>query len=113
MFNQVKFVQSVNINMLRNRSIFVSGLILFIISSGYKEIITNKTDTTIKAQYHLSLGNVVAIQHKDGINSLYAHQQEYQVKVDDTVKQGKVIGYVGATINNKGHHFLDLNDLFF
>ncbi|MDQ8230921.1 peptidoglycan DD-metalloendopeptidase family protein [Enterococcus faecium] len=67
-------------------------------------IYASKAGTVIKAEYHSSWGNVVAIQHKDGTTSLYAHQQEYQVKVDDTVKQGEVIGYVGSTGNSTGSH---------
>lgn len=67
-------------------------------------IYASKAGTVIKAEYHPSWGNVVAIQHEDGTTSLYAHQQEYQVKVDDTVKQGEVIGYVGSTGNSTGSH---------
>ncbi|OTO82759.1 N-acetylmuramoyl-L-alanine amidase [Enterococcus faecium] len=67
-------------------------------------IYASKAGTVIKAEYHPSWGNVVVIQHEDGTTSLYAHQQEYQVKVDDTVKQGEVIGYVGSTGNSTGSH---------
>ena len=46
----------------------------------------------------------VAIEHEDGTTTLYAHQQEYQVKVGDKVKQGQIIGYVGSTGNSTGSH---------
>ncbi|EOA8345858.1 peptidoglycan DD-metalloendopeptidase family protein [Enterococcus hirae] len=67
-------------------------------------IYASKKGTVIKAEFHLSWGNVVAIEHEDGTTALYAHQQEYQVKVGDKVKQGQIIGYVGSTGNSTGSH---------
>lgn len=60
--------------------------------------------TVIFAQYHDSWGNYVAIQHSNGITSLYAHQSMIAVNVGDTVIQGQVIGYVGSTGNSTGPH---------
>ncbi|MDC4248080.1 peptidoglycan DD-metalloendopeptidase family protein [Enterococcus faecium] len=67
-------------------------------------IFASKAGTVIKAEFHPSWGNVVAIEHEDGTTALYAHQQEYQVKVGDKVKQGQIIGYVGSTGNSTGSH---------
>ncbi|HGF8315491.1 TPA: glucosaminidase domain-containing protein, partial [Enterococcus faecium] len=67
-------------------------------------IYASKAGTIIKAEFHPSWGNVVAIKHEDGTTALYAHQQEYQVKVGDKVKQGQIIGYVGSTGNSTGSH---------
>ncbi|NBA40367.1 peptidoglycan DD-metalloendopeptidase family protein [Enterococcus hirae] len=64
----------------------------------------SKAGTVIKAEFHPSWGNYVAIEHEDGTTALYAHQQEYQVKVGDKVKQGQIIGYVGSTGNSTGSH---------
>ncbi len=58
----------------------------------------------IKAEFHPSWGNYVAIEHEDGTTALYAHQQEYVVKVDDEVEQGRIIGFVGSTGNSTGSH---------
>lgn len=63
-----------------------------------------KAGKVIKAEYHYSWGNYVVIQHEDGTTALYAHQQQYSVKVGDTVTQGQVIGYVGSTGNSTGSH---------
>lgn len=63
-----------------------------------------KDGTVIKAEYHPSWGNYVAIEHADGMTTLYAHQQQYIVKVGDKVKQGQTIGYVGSTGNSTGPH---------
>ncbi|MEB8418518.1 peptidoglycan DD-metalloendopeptidase family protein [Enterococcus casseliflavus] len=67
-------------------------------------IYASQAGTVIRAEYHPSWGNYVAIQHEDGTTALYAHQQEYQVKVNDQVKQGQIIGYVGSTGNSTGSH---------
>lgn len=67
-------------------------------------IYASKAGTVVKAEFHPSWGNYVAIDHEDGTTALYAHQQEYQVKVGDKVKQGQIIGYVGSTGNSTGSH---------
>ncbi|MGL9796342.1 glucosaminidase domain-containing protein [Enterococcus sp. DIV1283b] len=67
-------------------------------------IYASKAGTVIKAEFHPSWGNYVAIGHEDGTTALYAHQQEYQVKMGDKVKQGQIIGYVGSTGNSTGSH---------
>ncbi|OTO22136.1 hypothetical protein A5816_002808 [Enterococcus sp. 3G1_DIV0629] len=67
-------------------------------------IYASKTGTVIKAEFHPSWGNYVAIEHEDGTTALYAHQQEYQVEVGDHIKQGQIIGFVGSTGNSTGSH---------
>lgn len=67
-------------------------------------IYASKAGTVVKAEFHPSWGNYVAIEHEDGTTSLYAHQQEYKVEVGDKVKQGQIIGYVGSTGNSTGSH---------
>ncbi len=67
-------------------------------------IYASKAGTVVKAEFHPSWGNYVALEHEDGTTALYAHQQEYQVKVGDKVKQGQIIGYVGSTGNSTGSH---------
>lgn len=64
----------------------------------------SKNGTVIRAQYHPSWGNYVAIEHDDGTTTLYAHQQEYIVTVGDRVEQNQIIGYVGSTGNSTGSH---------
>lgn len=63
-----------------------------------------KQERSLKQSFTLHGGNYVAIEHEDGTTALYAHQQEYQVKVGDKVKQGQIIGYVGSTGNSTGSH---------
>ncbi|MBO0456605.1 peptidoglycan DD-metalloendopeptidase family protein [Enterococcus hulanensis] len=64
----------------------------------------SKKGRVTKAEYHYSWGNVVAIEHEDGMTTLYAHQQQYIVQPDDQVEQGQIIGYVGSTGNSTGNH---------
>ena len=42
-------------------------------------------------------GKVIKIEHKDGYVTLYAHQSRLKAKVDDIVKKGDIIGFVGST----------------
>jgi len=60
----------------------------------------------IKAYYSATYGNVVTIQHGEGIRTLYAHMSKFSkyARVGKRIKQGQVIGYVGATGRVTGAH---------
>jgi murein DD-endopeptidase MepM/ murein hydrolase activator NlpD len=49
-------------------------------------------------------GNVVAIDHGNGFQSLYAHLESLNVGCLAYVTQGDVIGYMGSTGNSSGPH---------
>jgi len=52
-----------------------------------------------------SYGNRIEIQHGDNITTLYAHLSRYgNYRVGDRVRQGDLIGYVGATGGATGPH---------
>jgi len=49
-------------------------------------------------------GNVVVIDHGDGISSMYAHQSKILVSENQQVERGEVIGKVGSTGWSTGPH---------
>lgn len=58
----------------------------------------------IKAGYNTAYGNMVMIDHGNGIVTLYAHGSEILVKTNQTVKQGQPVLKVGSTGYSTGPH---------
>jgi murein DD-endopeptidase MepM/ murein hydrolase activator NlpD len=50
------------------------------------------------------LGGTVAIDHGQGLETMYLHMSKLNVAVGDHVAKGDVIGYVGATGRANGPH---------
>ncbi|MBQ9270645.1 MAG: M23 family metallopeptidase [Alphaproteobacteria bacterium] len=49
-------------------------------------------------------GNMVIIDHGQGLQTIYAHLKEAKVREGDTVRQGDIIGLVGKTGRSTGPH---------
>lgn len=49
-------------------------------------------------------GNWLAIDHQNGLITLYAHLSAKKVKVDEEIKKGQIIGYMGSTGFSTGSH---------
>jgi len=62
------------------------------------------TGVVISAEYDGSYGNKTVVQLPDGTELWYCHQSAFMVSVGDTVRQGEVIGLVGATGHVTGSH---------
>jgi len=56
------------------------------------------------SEFHAGYGNMVEIDHGNGLVSRYAHASKRLVKVGDVVLRGQVIGEVGSTGRSTGPH---------
>ncbi|MFC2075969.1 M23 family metallopeptidase [candidate division KSB1 bacterium] len=50
------------------------------------------------------LGKIIRIDHGNGIRTLYGHMSNYNVQMNQQVKRGDIIGYVGDTGKATGTH---------
>lgn len=73
-------------------------------------IVAADSGTVIQAGFGVSgsgyggYGNVVAIDHGNGVVTMYAHMSRVAVSVGSTVAKGQTIGYVGSTGQSTGNH---------
>ena len=58
----------------------------------------------ILAGYSGGYGNLIVIDHGNGLATAYAHQSRLGASVGQEVSQGDVIGYVGSTGFSTGPH---------
>ena len=56
------------------------------------------------ARYSSGYGRIVVVRHYNGLETGYAHLSEYQVKANDTVTAGDIIGIGGKSGNARGSH---------
>ncbi|MEJ7624723.1 MAG: M23 family metallopeptidase [Pyrinomonadaceae bacterium] len=69
--------------------------------------------TVIHAAYKGGYGNMVEIDHGNGLTTRYGHLSRLESTQGDTVTRGQLIGYVGSTGRSTGphlHYELRLND---
>lgn len=69
-----------------------------------RAILAADNGTVTSAGYERSYGNVVRINHNNGIVTVYAHLQSINVKRGQTVGKGREIGRMGSTGNSTGVH---------
>ena len=82
-------------NKLCNVLAHSEGIVVWI-QTGQK----NNKNATGNAYY----GNCVKIKHKNGMYTLYAHLKTVKVSLNENVKKGQILGYMGNTGNAKGSH---------
>ena len=67
-------------------------------------ILATGKGVVVFSQYDGYLGNLVKIDHGNGIETWYAHMQTRLVKVGDTVNRKTVVGKLGSTGRSTGPH---------
>jgi murein DD-endopeptidase MepM/ murein hydrolase activator NlpD len=69
--------------------------------------------TVIKADWEGGYGNLIEIDHGNGLTTRYGHLSKVGVQVGDTVQRGQLIGLIGSTGRSTGphlHYEVRLND---
>ena len=69
--------------------------------------------TIIKAGWQGGYGNMIEIDHGNGLTTRYGHLSKIEIQVGDSVARGQLIGLVGSTGRSTGphlHYELRLND---
>ena len=90
------------VNPVTGRYVFHTGMDLGAASGS--DIMAMKSGKVVSARYNGGYGNVVIIEHADGIRTLYAHCSKLLVKSGEKVSKGQVIALVGSTGNSTGPH---------
>ena len=69
------------------------------------EVVTPADGVVVRVTQEKSLGNLVKIDHGNGMVTIYGHLlNKGDVKKDQKVKRGDVIGYVGNSGRSTGPH---------
>jgi len=68
------------------------------------DIISVADGVVVRSQSAGLLGNIVEINHGDGLRTIYAHNSKNLVSVGQSVKKGDVIAEVGSTGRSTGPH---------
>ena len=76
-------------------------------------VIAPANGTVISAGYKGGYGNMVEIDHGNGLTTRYGHMSKIDAEVGETITRGKTIGYIGSTGRSTGPHLhfeVRLND---
>ncbi len=75
---------------------FHTGLDL-LSQTGDEKVHPVKPGVVVLAQFHTQYGDTVVIRHTHGVESLYAHMANIEVKLGDKVTTESVLGNIGST----------------
>ena len=77
------------------------------------QVIAAANGTIIKAEWQGGYGNMIEVDHGNGLITRYGHLSKIEIAVGDVVQRGQLIGLVGSTGRSTGphlHYELRLND---
>jgi murein DD-endopeptidase MepM/ murein hydrolase activator NlpD len=90
------------IDPITGRSTFHTGV--DIIASPGTPVVSAAGGVVSAVEFHADYGNIVDIDHDNGLTSRYAHLLKSSVKVGDVVMKGQLIAQVGNTGRTTGPH---------
>lgn len=67
-------------------------------------VVSSGDGVVVRANWYGNYGNYILVRHNNEYSTAYAHLSKISVKAGDRVRQGQVIGAVGATGNTTGAH---------
>lgn len=67
-------------------------------------VIAVNSGTIARAGWGRGFGNIIIVQHKNNIQTYYAHLSKFLVKAGDWVNRGEPIGLAGSTGRARGSH---------
>lgn len=67
-------------------------------------VVSAADGVVLSTNYHPDYGNVIDIDHGDGLTSRYAHLSRIDAKAGALVKRGELIGAIGTTGRSTGPH---------
>src|ERR1035437_974499 len=68
------------------------------------QVIAPANGTVIKAGWTGGYGNMVEIDHGNGLTSRYGHMSKIEIEVGQTITRGELIGLIGSTGRSTGPH---------
>jgi len=94
----------IRLHPLSGKTHFHTGLDLMS-ETGDDKVFAVKPGVVVMSEFHAQYGNTVMIRHSNGVESLYAHLAQLNVKVGDRVTTETLLGYIGNTgASSKGKH---------
>jgi len=76
-------------------------------------VVAPANGTVVSAGYKGGYGNMIEIDHGNGLTTRYGHLSKVETSTGDTITRGQLIGYVGSTGRSTGphlHYELRLNE---
>lgn len=67
-------------------------------------VVATADGKVVKSGWAAGYGNIVQIDHGNGIETIYGHNSQLVVTTDQSVKKGQLIAYVGSTGVSTGPH---------